>query len=148
MKKFVYKLYRFMYGRNGIDELYKFCLSIYILVLLLNFFINNIYIDLFSILLFLIIIYRLFSKNIYKRKSENDIYLKIRNKVMDKFSFIEKKWNDRNTHIYKKCNKCKTILRLPLKRGVHTCKCPKCGNRFKVRCYRNEKIKVEVIKNK
>ena len=26
--------------------------------------------------------------------------------------------------------------------------CPKCGNRFKVRCYRNEKIRVEVIRNK
>lgn len=148
MEKFIYKLYKFMYGRNGADELYKFCLFIYLLILVINIFVNNIYINLVSMLLFLIIMYRFFSKDIYKRKKENDKYLKIKYKVIDKISFVRKKWNDRNTHIYKKCSKCRTILRLPLKKGVHMCKCPKCGNRFKVRCYRNEKIRVEVIKNK
>ena len=75
MEKFIYKLYKFMYGRNGADELYKFCLFIYLLILVINIFVNNIYINLVSMLLFLIIMYRFFSKDIYKRKKENDKYL-------------------------------------------------------------------------
>lgn len=31
-------------------------------------------------------------------------------------------------------------------RGVHTAKCPNCGNSFKVKCKRDEKIKVEIVK--
>ena len=47
-----------------------------------------------------------------------------------------------------KCPKCKTVLRLPLKKGIHTCKCPTCHNKFEVKCKKNEKVKVKVIKGK
>ena len=50
--------------------------------------------------------------------------------------------------MYKKCIHCKTVLRLPLKKGVHTVKCPNCKKRFEVKCRRDEKIQVEVIKKK
>lgn len=86
------------------------------------------------------------SKNTNKRKAENKKYLKLKKRIITKFTIIKRIWQDRNTHTYKKCPKCKTIIRLPLKKGHHTCKCPTCSNSFKVRCYRNEKVKVEVIK--
>ena len=48
--------------------------------------------------------------------------------------------------MYKKCPKCKQKLRLPLKKGIHTVKCPNCKEKFEVKCNRNEKVKVEIVK--
>lgn len=146
MDKFLYKLYKFMYGRYGIDDLYKFGLIVCVFISLMNIFINNRIFSIIEILLMVIIIYRSMSKNIYKRRQENQRYLKIKKNIQNKFQLIDRRWKDRNTHMYKRCPKCKTILRLPLKKGKHTCKCPKCHHKFEVKCRRNEKIKVEVVK--
>lgn len=137
-----------MYGRYGIDELYKFSIIIFLILITTNIFIRSKIILIIERLLFIIIIYRTLSKNKEKRRLENQKYLHIKNKLLHKIKNIKKRWNDRNTHMYRKCPKCKTTLRLPLKKGKHTVKCPKCQNRFKVKCIRNEKIKVEIIKNK
>ena len=148
MNKFIYKLYVFMQGRNGADELHRFLLILFFLISIINIFLGNYILSIIELLLFIVIFYRFLSKNIKKRRIENKKYLSIKKSIRNKYNMIKKRWNDRNTHIYRKCPKCRTILRLPLRRGVNTCKCPKCGNRFKVRCFRNEKVKVEVIKNK
>ena len=48
--------------------------------------------------------------------------------------------------VFAYCPKCKQKIRLPLKKGTHTVKCPNCNNRFEVKCKKDEKIKVEVVK--
>ena len=148
MNKFIYKLYVFMQGRNGADELHRFLLILWVVISIINIFIRNYILNIMELLLLVIIFYRFLSKNIKKRRIENKEYLNIKKSINNRINIIKKRWNDRNTHIYRKCPKCRTILRLPLKKGVNICKCPKCSNRFKVRCIRNEKVKVEVIKNK
>lgn len=140
------KFYNFMNGRYGIDELYKFNLIILSVVIIINLFLNSLILDIIELLLLIVLIYRFMSYNKSKRGRENKKYLKLKNKVIKKYNFIKKVIDDRNTHMYKKCPKCHTYLRLPLRKGMHTCKCPKCGYRFKVKCRRDEKIKVEVIK--
>jgi uncharacterized CHY-type Zn-finger protein len=135
-----------MYGRYGIDELYKLGLILCVIISLINIFLNNRNLSIIETLIIVIIVYRSMSKNVSRRRKENQRYLKVRNSIKNKFNLIRKKWNDRNTHMYKKCPKCKTVLRLPLKKGKHTCKCPNCHNRFEVKCRRDEKIKVEVIR--
>ena len=72
--------------------------------------------------------------------------LYIKDKIIKLFDYKKKKYKDRNTHMYKKCPKCKQKIRLPLKKGKHTVKCPNCGNKFDVTCHKDEKIKVEIIK--
>ena len=86
------------------------------------------------------------SKNIKQRRKENDLYLKIKNKVVSIFNYNKKKYKDRNTHMYKKCPNCGQKIRLPLKKGKHTVKCPKCNYKFEVKCHKNEKVKVEIVK--
>lgn len=136
----------FMKDRYGIDELYKFLLLICFVLIVINTFISNNIIRLFEVLLIVIIFYRYMSKNIKLRKKENDKYLEIKDKIIKLFDYNKKKYKDRNTHMYKKCPKCKQKIRLPLKKGKHTVKCPNCGNRFDVACHKDEKIKVEIIK--
>lgn len=137
-----------MYGRYGIDELYKLLLVLCIGLSLVNIFLSNKIISILESVLLIVAIYRCMSRNIVKRRYENKKYLGIKKSVKNKFVLLRRKWNDRNTHVYKKCPKCRTVLRLPLRKGVHTCKCPTCHNKFGVKCRRNEKVKVEVIKKK
>lgn len=144
--KFGDRYIKFMKDRYGIDELYKFLLLICFVLLVINTFISNNVIRLFEVLLIVIIFYRYMSKNIKLRKKENDKYLEIKNKIIKLFDYNKKKYKDRNTHMYKKCPKCKQKIRLPLKKGKHTVKCPNCGNKFDVACHKDEKIKVEIIK--
>lgn len=144
--KFGDRYIKFMKDRYGIDELYKFLLLICFVLIVINTFISNNIIRLFEVLLNVIIFYRYMSKNIKLRKKENDKYLEIKDKIIKLFDYNKKKYKDRNTHMYKKCPKCKQKIRLPLKKGKHTVKCPNCGNRFDVACHKDEKIKVEIIK--
>ena len=144
--KFGDRYIKFMKDRYGIDELYKFLLLICVVLRVINTFVSNNIIRLFEVLLIVIIFYRYMSKNIKLRKKENDKYLEIKDKIIKLFDYNKKKYKDRNTHMYKKCPKCKQKIRLPLKKGKHTVKCPNCGNRFDVACHKDEKIKVEIIK--
>jgi len=132
-------LYRFMYGRYGTDTLSRVLLYIYgavvvIFVVLSIVFRNN---DLASLItsvsysvvsmgLVFWIFFRMFSKNIYKRRRENE-------KFCGFFKLIRNKFRDRKTHVYRKCPKCKAVLRLPKAKGKHTVVCPRCKNRFDVR---------------
>ena len=62
------------------------------------------------------------------------------------FLNIKKNIQDKD-HIYKKCHKCKTTLKLPLpsKKGIKHAKCPHCGNRVTLLTLKYQKI--EIIKN-
>ena len=129
------------------DELNRFLSIVLIIFFIIGLFVKNFYIHLTSLILFIIIIYRLLSKNKIQRTKENNIFLKIINKLTKPFEVLKKNIKD-NTHVYRKCHKCKTILKLPLpnKKGFLYTRCPKCQNKFKILVLRKEKI--EIIKKK
>ena len=144
---FINKLQRFMYGRYGIDDLYKFLFKVYIILLIINIFIHHYILFILETILIIIIFYRIFSKKIYKRNKENQIYLKMRNKIVQPFKNIKKKYHDKN-HIYKKCHHCNVILKLPLpeSRGIKHTRCPKCKKRLTIITLKKQKI--EIITNR
>ena len=133
MGKFKNKMYRFMYGRYGSDTLNKVLLIIYtvavVVYTVLSLFVSVWWFSLvyftLSIALIFVIFYRMFSRNIAKRRREND-------KFCGFFKLLKNKHRDRKTHIYKKCPHCKAVLRLPKAKGKHTVLCPRCKNRFTV----------------
>ena len=135
MGKFKNKMYRFMYGRYGSDTLNKVLLAVYaaevVVFTVLSLFVNPTplwmslaYFALSMILIF-VIFFRMFSRNIQKRRREND-------KFCGFFKLRRNKFRDRKTHVYKKCPHCKAVLRLPKAKGKHTVICPRCKNRFTV----------------
>lgn len=146
--KIINKIQKFMTGRYGPDDLYKFLLKIYILLFIIDLFINSNILIILELIIVLIMSYRLLSKNIYTRQKENKTYLNLKNKVLKPFNNIKRNFKDRDYHVYKKCKKCKSTLKLPLpsKRGIQHVKCPKCKNKITFLCIRQEKI--EVIKKR
>ena len=137
-EKFKNWLFRFMYGRYGIDKLGNVLLVIYgvivvshtVLTLVMGLVkpeFNMLWIDLsiyaVSAVLLFFIIFRMFSRNVVKRRKEND-------KFCGFFILWKNKFRDRKTHVYRKCPSCKAVLRLPKAKGKHSVICPRCKNRF------------------
>ncbi len=133
------KLYKFMYNRYGVDELYKFNFYLLIILLIINLFTSSSILLIIEILLIIIMIYRSMSKNIQKRQKENQIYLNYKNKIINIF----KRKSDKD-YIYKKCSKCKTILKLPrpTKKGIKHTTCPTCKKRITVLIFRKKKVEI------
>lgn len=125
-------LYRFMYGRYGNDSLGNFLFIFYIIISVVNIFLSSIILYLLSIVTVFFIFFRMFSRNITARSKENQKFLNIKNKFISLFKIRQRQFKERKTHVYKKCPFCKATLRLPRKKGKHTCCCPKCKKSFKV----------------
>lgn len=138
--------------KSMIDELNRFIFILFVIFFVISLFTNNFYVDIVTILLLIIFIMRLVSKDKNRRYRENEVFVKIKKMILHPFTSIKKSSKSENS-VYKKCPKCKTILKLPLpkKRGINHAKCPGCGKRLTIINFRKkkaEKVKVEVIKKK
>ena len=126
--KFMQKLAAMMQGRNGNDRLNRLIVFIACIIAVINIFVQSVYIYAAYLILLMICIMRMMSKNLEARRKENTAYLNF----LKKFRLIKNKIRDRKTHVFKKCPKCKSVLRLPKKKGAHRVVCPKCHERFDV----------------
>lgn len=127
LTKFAEKIRRFFYGRNGFDELAKHTLIASIVVCLIGAFIPlslvGLILSLLSWALMIYAYYRILSKNIYKRVAENKRYV-------GSINMTKTRWQQRKTHRFYRCPKCKTWLRVPKGRGKITITCVKCATKF------------------
>ena len=131
MRNFLSRLARkisaFLYGRNGFDDLAKLSLILSIVVFLIyGFWPRGIVKFVLSLVTYALMIYayfRILSKKVYKRRKENQKYLGMIN-------MTKTRWNQRKTHKFYRCPKCKTWLRVPKGRGKITITCVKCSTKF------------------
>ena len=130
--KFTEKLARMMIGRYGSDSLNRFIVIVALVLTVVNIFLNNFFLYIAAMLLLLLSSLRTLSRRIDARRKENAVYLRAVRRFTGFFKLIGNRWRDRKTHVYRKCPKCKAVLRLPKKRGKHTVACPKCKERFDV----------------
>ena len=71
-------------------------------------------------LIWLLVIYRMFSRQTYKRYQENEKYLKAITPVQQFFNLQKKRFSDRS-HKYYRCPSCKQMVRLPKGKGKNYC---------------------------
>ncbi len=139
-----------MYGRYGTDELYSF-LSYFNIFLIIAYCITLLAIPeglaralvslCFSaviMLVFIFEIYRTMSRNIARRRRENEKYLKL-SRAFKRFlsgntSKRTRTYNRDDAYfIFRDCTKCASTLRLPRRVGKHKVKCPRCSHSFYVK---------------
>ncbi|MBR4091797.1 MAG: hypothetical protein IKK28_13240 [Mogibacterium sp.] len=135
MGNFRNKLMAFMYGRYGVDELYYALFAVCMVIAVINMFINSLPLYLIGLLSIIFMMFRSFSRKHDKRRRENMIFLKMWNPVKSWFILQKDRMKDRKTARYRRCTGCKAMIRLPNKKGTHTVKCPKCGERFGVHIF-------------
>lgn len=133
MKNFKQKLLTFMYGRYGVDELYYGLFTAWFVLVIVNMFARSSVIYLLETVALVYSIWRVLSRNYEKRRRENAAFLKIWKPVKNYLLYCKDRIKDIKTFRYRKCPKCRAIIKLPNKRGKHTTRCPKCGERFDVR---------------
>ena len=129
------KLLKFMSGRYGIDQLYRFLLLCAVISLLLTTVLTDfpILAGLFNAISYLLIIwatYRIFSRKIEKRYLENLHYLEWLGSIRQHFRMNKEKFQQRKDYKFFVCPTCKTNLRVPKGKGKVHITCCKCGNRF------------------
>ena len=124
------KLIRFMYGRNGVDSLGKFVLAISIIVMLLAGWTDSLILSYLSWIGIIYLYFRMFSRNIYKRSSENQWYLNKTYKIRTFFYRQKNLLLQRKTHHIYKCPTCRQKIRVPRGKSRIEIRCPKCNTRF------------------
>jgi LSD1 subclass zinc finger protein len=122
-----------MSGRYGADQLYYALLFLVLGLILVNMLVDSVILMAVSNAILLLLIFRSFSRNISKRKAENDKFLKIWNPIKREFKLLFRRFKEIGVHRYRKCPHCKKVLQLPIKRGKHMVKCPVCQEKFEVR---------------
>lgn len=127
------KLARFMYGRYGMDELSYALFALYFVLLIVNTITNSKVFVLLVWAVLVVLTFRTLSRNIYKRRLENQKFIKIWKPIKSKGSLTMRRIKEIKTRRYRKCPHCKSVLRLPRKTGKHTVNCPRCNKEFKLR---------------
>ena len=128
---------RFMYGRNGSDQLNNALLVVYLAVWLLGNLLTGItksgviatIVNILMTVLAVVIFWRLFSKNLARRRSENQKFLAWWYPTKNRLAGMKQRYADKD-HKYFTCKSCKTICRVPVGKGKIVITCPKCGTKI------------------
>jgi len=134
MKNFLYNLKnalsRLFRGCYGPDDLYKGCLFVIIILMILNSITRFRLFYILELILFVILTLRFFSKNHAARIRENEFYLKHTVGLRSWIKYQFKRIRNIRHYRYRKCPHCHQALRLPVKKGKHAVVCPKCHEEF------------------
>ena len=128
-------LKKFMYGRYGGDNLSRALLiSSFILIIIVGFLPRTLSsLVVIAYIPTIVCIFRILSRNIYKRRQENYKYLKIKNSALIWFKRKLNRAKDSKTYKYFICPDCKQKLRVPRGQGNISVTCPKCKKSFKAK---------------
>ena len=136
MMRIMQALSRFLYGRyaeHGIDKLNKLLVILAVIISVINLMLGSFALYIIQSALIFWFLFRLLSRNIPARVSENEALKRLEKKVKTSASIFKRRYNERKTHVYKTCPNCKAKLRFPRVKGTHNACCPKCKKNFTVR---------------
>ena len=124
------KVLRFLQERYGIDDLSKFMMGIVFILAVINMFFRLPVLSAIIWAVIILIYFRMFSKNKYKRYQENQLYLKymgpFQNWIRKQINIIKLR---KDYHIYT-CPTCKQKIKIPRGKGRIAVRCPKCRTEF------------------
>ena len=127
------KMMRFMAGRNGNDQLNLFLYAADAILLIAATLVRGQagrWMWLAVLILLGYIYFRMFSKNLTRRREENGKYLRLRYSILAGLKLRREKWVQRKDYKFFTCPSCKTTLRVPRGHGKIKIVCRKCGNSF------------------
>lgn len=146
MNNWRYKLFQFMQGRYGMDELGRFLLIVSMIAILLSNFRHLHILYLPGLLILAYTYFRIMSRNPFKRQQENQKYIAFRQHFSRRKStagttsgWRSKKtgtWQadagaqDASQYNFYRCRNCGQTVRVPKGKGTLKITCPSCGNSF------------------
>ena len=134
MSNFVYKircaLARFMYGRNGVDQLGRAMLYGIVALCVAGMLLQRVpvagrVLSLVETVLWVLLLCRMFSKNLTKRRAENEKFMAWWRFRQNDLRGARARHAD-TAHKYVRCS-CGTYCRVPRNVGKVELTCPRCG---------------------
>jgi predicted RNA-binding Zn-ribbon protein involved in translation (DUF1610 family) len=120
---------RIMYGRYGTDQLSLVFLAIYVLFYVISLLTGLVILSGIGTVFIVIGFFRMFSRNLEKRRAENQKFLQLTKPVTNWFRTRLSMHRDHD-HRYFKCPNCGQRLRVPRGKGKITITCRACGVAF------------------
>ena len=120
---------RFMYGRYGNDQFGFFLLGLSVASSLLATILDLGILNLLAEVVIFYALFRMLSRNTYKRREENNKFLRKVNPFLKWFRLQQTMRRDK-AHRYFKCPNCSQYLRVPRGKGKITVTCRSCRASF------------------
>ena len=123
---------RFMYGRNGMDQLNLVLIWVVLILDVVTMLVQRNHAAVSMVLYWLsmagwvYVLFRMFSKNLSKRRGENQKFVNWVWRMKSSRAGAKERHADKD-HKYFTCKNCKTICRVPVGKGKIIITCPKCG---------------------
>ena len=123
---------RFMYGRNGMDQLNLVLMWVVLILDVVTMLVQRNDAAVSMVLYWLsmagwvYVLFRMFSKNLSKRRGENQKFVNWVWRMKSSRAGAKERHADKD-HKYFTCKNCKTICRVPVGKGKIIITCPKCG---------------------
>ena len=129
------KFIKFMQGRYGVDQFSKFTMGVALVSIILAIFAGagstlGSLLDTLGLVAIVYTYFRIFSRNIQKRKEENENYLSMTSKIRMCFNKEKNLMSQRKTHHIYSCPSCGQKIRIPRGKGKIDIECPKCHTKF------------------
>ena len=124
-------LARFMMGRHGADNLGMFTLLTGLVCSLLGSFTLVGILSVIGLALYIITLFRMFSRNHEKRVAENRKYIELTSGWKTKIRQFTRRMKNRRDYRYFKCPNCKVLLRMKRGSGEKDITCVRCGHQFR-----------------
>lgn len=140
MRNFFYKircaLARFMYGRNGVDQLGRMMVYAILALCVTGMFLQRVpvvgkILSLVETVMWVLLLCRMFSKNLTKRRAENAKFMAWWSPKQNELHRAKARRAD-TAHKYVRCS-CGTYCRVPRNVGKVELTCPKCGAKHVVK---------------
>lgn len=130
------KLAKFMNGRYGIDQMYRWQVMGSVVTFLLSVLLrkHEFLSSLLSVAALGLVVWaaaRAMSRNIQKRYLENLHFMQKLTGIRQKFQIQQEMFKQRKEFKFFVCPTCRTNLRVPKGKGDIYITCAKCGNRFR-----------------
>lgn len=137
MKQFLERWARktaiWMQGRYGNDDFSNGLVALGVICMIVSLFPNCGWLSWVALAAFAVVLWRTCSKNIARRRAENQKYLQVTAKPRRAYELAKKKFTNRKTTKYFRCKNCGQELSVPKGKGTLRVVCPKCKTETKMK---------------
>ena len=123
------RLQQFMIGRNGADHLALTVFTVSLVLQVIQSFFGGLFLYTLSLVLLIYSFFRMFSRNVEKRRAENSRFLTAVRPLRRRMSTLRARAKDKD-HRYFRCPNCKQQMRVPRGKGRIRVTCRACGASF------------------
>ena len=118
------KAQRFMNGRRGPDDLASFCVWAAVILIVIDLFAHTGWLSWVSVALVVYAVWRMCSKNVYARMSENDAFLKALGPIRPWVQNPSRAAHELRSYKHATCPSCGQKVRVPRGKGKLRVTCP------------------------